>query len=220
MTWTERFHAMRMDVSPLRESRDCRLLFTAGSVFYLGSMVAYVAVPFAIYDLTGSNFMVGLVGLVELVPLVVFGLYGGALADHVDRRRLLVATGLVQVVLMVLFAWNAFSDRPRVWVIFVLAAVYAAASSMQRPSREALEPRTVRHDQIAAANALNSFAMQFGVLLGPLVGGLLVAYAGVGWCFVVAVVGYVVATLLFAAMRPYPTTARPPRPACAGSRRA
>ncbi|QSR33044.1 MFS transporter [Nocardioides sp. S5] len=195
---------MRMDVSPLRESRDFRLLFTAGSVFYLGSMVAYVAVPFAIYDLTGSNFMVGLVGLVELVPLVVFGLYGGALADHVDRRRLLVATGVVQVVLMVLFAANAFAERPRVWVIFVLAGVYAAASSLQRPSREALEPRTVRHDQIAAANALSSFAMQLGVLVGPLVGGLLVAYAGVGWCFVVAVVGYVVATLLFAAMRPYP----------------
>ena len=204
MTWTDRLRGLRMDVSPLRESRDFRLLFTAGSVFYLGSMVAYVAVPFAIYDLTGSNFMVGLVGLVELVPLVVFGLYGGALADHVDRRRLLVSTGVVQVVLMTVFAWNAFSAEPRVWLIFVLAAIYAAASSMQRPSREALEPRTVRHDQISAANALSSFAMQLGVLLGPLIGGLLVAYAGVGWCFLVGMVGYALATLLFGAMRPYP----------------
>src|SRR6478735_9390439 len=160
---------MRMDVTPLRESRDFRLLFTAGTVFYLGSMVAYVAVPFAIYDLTGSNFLVGLVGLVELGPLVVFGLYGGALADHVDRRRLLVGTGVAQAVLMGAFAGNAFSAHPRVWLIFVIAALYAAVSSMQRPSREALEPRTVRHDQIAAANALSSFAMQFGVLLGSLV---------------------------------------------------
>src|SRR6478735_1059568 len=189
---------MRMDVTPLRESRDFRLLFTAGTVFYLGSMVAYVAVPFAIYDLTGSNFLVGLVGL------VVFGLYGGALADHVDRRRLLVGTGVAQVVLMGAFAGNAFSAHPRVWLIFVIAALYAAVSSMQRPSREALEPRTVRPDQIAAANALSSFAMQFGVLLGPLVGGLLVAYVGVGWCFLVGMVGYSIATLLFAAMRPYP----------------
>jgi MFS family permease len=160
VTWTDRFRAMRMDVTPLRESRDFRLLFTAGSVFYLGSMVAYVAVPFAIYDLTGSNLLVGLVGLVELGPLVVFGLYGGALADHVDRRRLLVATGVAQVALMGAFAWNAFSAQPRVWLIFVIAALYAAVSSMQRPSREALEPRTVRHDQIAAANALSSFAMR------------------------------------------------------------
>src|SRR5918997_45177 len=118
-----------MDLGPLRESRDFRLLFTAGSVFYLGSMVAYVAVPFQIYRLTGSNFMVGAVGAVELVPLIVFGLYGGALADHVDRRRLLVVTGLAQVTLMGVFAWNAFRDEPRVWVIFVVAACYAAASS-------------------------------------------------------------------------------------------
>ena len=204
MTWRDRLRAARMDVTPLRESRDFRLLFTAGSVFYLGSMVAYVAVPFQIYRLTDSNLMVGLIGAVELVPLVVFGLYGGALADHVDRRRLLVTTGLAQLALMAVFAWNAFREDPQVWVIFVVAACYAAASALQRPSREALEPRTVRHDQIAAANALSSFAMQFGVLLGPLTGGLLVAYVGIGWCFVVAMVGYAVATALFAAMRPYP----------------
>jgi MFS family permease len=204
VTWTDRIRALRMDLTPLRASRDFRLLFTAGSVFYLGSMVAYVAVPFAIYDLTGSNFLVGLVGLVELGPLIIFGLYGGALADHVDRRRLLVATGATQVVLMAAFALNAFADRPRVWVIFVIAAAYAAVSSLQRPSREALEPRTVSHDQIAAANALSSFAMQFGVLLGPLLGGILVAYVGVGWCFLVGMAGYAIATLLYAAMRPYP----------------
>lgn len=203
-SWTQRLRAMRMDLTPLRTSRDFRLLFSAGSVFYLGSMVAYVAVPFQIYDLTGSNFLVGAVGLVELVPLIVFGLYGGALADHVDRRRLLVIAGVVQVALMGVFAWNAFLDRPRLWLIFVLAGVYAAVSSMQRPSREALEPRTVKHDQIAAASALSSFAMQLGVLLGPLVGGLLVAYVGIGWCFLVAMVGYAAASALYAAMRPYP----------------
>ena len=90
-----------MDVTPLRTSRDFRLLFLAGTIFYLGGMVSYVAVPFQIYDLTGSNFAVGAIGLVELVPLVVFGLYGGALADHVDRRRLLVLTGVGQGVLTV-----------------------------------------------------------------------------------------------------------------------
>jgi len=77
---------MRLDTTPLRESRDFRLLFVAGTVFYLGSMVAYVAVPYQLYTITGSNFAVGALGLVELLPLLVFGLYGGALADHVDRR--------------------------------------------------------------------------------------------------------------------------------------
>ena len=90
MTWGERFRALRMDLTPLRTSRDFRLLFYAGTVFYFGAMVSYVAIPYQIYTLTGSNFAVGAIGLVELVPLIVFGLYGGALADHVDRRKLLV----------------------------------------------------------------------------------------------------------------------------------
>src|SRR6187551_2465107 len=124
-----------MDVTPLRESRDFRLLFLAGTVFYLGGMVSYVAIPFQIYTLTGSNFAVGAIGLVELVPLVVFGLYGGALADHVDRRRLLILTGVAQAVVTVALAVNAFRDDPDVWVVFVLAGLLASTSSLQRPSR-------------------------------------------------------------------------------------
>jgi MFS family permease len=195
---------MRVDVTPLRTSRDFRLLFTAGTVFYLGGMVSYVAIPFQIYRLTGSNLAVGAVGAVELVPLLVFGLYGGALADHVDRRRLLVLTGLAQVVLTAVLAVNAFLGDPHVWVIFLVAGLLASAGSLQRPSREALMPRTVRHEEIPAANALTSLGMQIGVLLGPTIGGLLISFVGVGWCYVVDVSGLVFATLLFAVMRPYP----------------
>jgi MFS family permease len=204
VTWGDRLRALRMDVRPLRDSRDFRLLFVAGTIFYLGGMVSYVAIPFQIYRLTGSNLAVGAVGLVELVPLIVFGLYGGALADHVDRRRLLIGCGVAQAVFTAVLAANAFRDDPSVPLIFVVSALLAAASSMQRPSREALMPRTVRHDQITAANALTGFGMQLGVLVGPAVGGLLIAFVGIGWCFVVDVVGLVVASLLFVAMRPYP----------------
>ena len=180
MTWRERLRVLRIDVSPWRSSRDFRLLWAAGTVFYLGGMVSYVAIPFQIYTLTGSNLAVGMIGLVELVPLLVFGLYGGALADHVDRRRLLIGTGLAQAVLTGILAVNAFLARPSIGVIFVVAALLSAASSMQRPSREALLPRTVAHGQITAANAMASLGMQVGVLLGPAIGGLLVAYAGIG----------------------------------------
>lgn len=204
MTWAERLRAIRVDVTPLRTSRDFRLLFWAGTIFYLGGMVSYVAVPFQVYRLTGSNIAVGAIGAVELVPLMVFGLYGGALADHVDRRRLLVLTGVAQVVLTAGLAANAFLAEPQIWVIFVLAGLLAAAGSLQRPSREALMPRTVRHDEIPAANALTSLGMQVGLLLGPTIGGLLVSFVGIGWCFVVDVAGLLVATLLFAGMRAYP----------------
>ena len=216
MTWGERFRALRVDVTPLRTSRDFRLLWAGGTIFYLTGMVSYVAIPFQIYRLTGSNFAVGAVGFVELVPLIVFGLYGGALADHVDRRRLLVACGLGQAVLIAVLAVNAFLDEPSVGAIFVVSALLASFSSLQRPSREALMPRTVRHDQIAAANALTSLGMQVGVLVGPAVGGLLVAYVGTGWCFVVDIAGLAVASLLYVGMRPYPHREETTPPSLAG----
>src|SRR3954449_4227028 len=85
MSWRERLRAVCVDTTPLRESRDFRLLFWAGTVFYLGGMGSYVAVPYQLYQLTGSTFAVGALGIAELIPLVVFGLWGGALADHLDR---------------------------------------------------------------------------------------------------------------------------------------
>ena len=199
----ERLRAMRLDTTPLRQSRDFRLLFLAGTVFYLGGMVSYVAVPYQLYTLTRSNLAVGALGIAELVPLLVFGLYGGALADHMDRRKLLIGTALAQVVLTGVLAWNAFLADPHVWLIYAIGALLAAAGALQRPSKEALEPRTVRHDQIAAASALSSFGMQIGLLAGPAVGGVLLATVGIGWCFVVDVAGLLVATLLFVAMRSY-----------------
>jgi MFS family permease len=200
----ERLRGLRVDVRPLRSSRDFRLLFVAGTAFYLGGMVSYVAVPFQIYHLTGSNLMVGLVGVVELVPLLVFGLWGGAIADHWDRRRILVGTGAVQVVLTAGLAANAFLPEPRVWVLFVVAALLSAAGALQRPSREALMPRTVHHDEIPAANALMGLGMQLGTLVGPTVGGLLLTWVGAGWCFTVDVAGLCVATVMFLLLRPYP----------------
>jgi MFS family permease len=216
VTWKERLRGLRVDVTPLRESRDFRLLFWAGTVFYLGGMVSYVALPFQIYQLTGSNFAVGALGIVELIPLVVFGLYGGALADHVDRRRMLVLTGVAQAGLTGLLAVNAFLPDPQVWPIYVIGALLAASQSLQRPSKEALEPRTVRHEQIMAASALSSLGTQVGLLAGPAVGGLLLATAGIGWCFVLDVVGLVVATVLFAALRPYPVAGRSTPPSLRG----
>jgi MFS family permease len=216
VTWADRFRAVRMDTRPLRESRDFRLLFVAGTVFYLGAMVSYVAIPFQIYDLTGSNFAVGAVGLVELLPLIVFGLYGGALADHVDRRKLLIWTGVAQAAFTAILAVNAFRDEPSLWVIFGVAGLLTSSSALQRPSREALMPRTVKHDQIPAGQALTSLGMQIGVLIGPAIGGLLVAYVGIGWCFVVDICALMVATVMYVAMRPYPHIAETTPPSLAG----
>jgi MFS family permease len=212
----DRLGRLKVDATPLRESRDFRLLFWAGTVFYLGGMVSYVALPYQLYHLTGSNFAVGLLGIIELVPLVVFGLYGGALADHVDRRRLMVGTGVAQALLTTVLMLNAFLSDPRVWLIYLLGALLSAAQSLQRPSREALIPRTVRHDQLPAAVSLSSLGMQVGLLAGPALGGVLIKAVGVGWCFAIDVAGLVTATTLFALLRPYPARDRSNPPSLSG----
>jgi MFS family permease len=212
----ERLTRLRVDVTPLRESRDFRLLFWAGTVFYLGGMVSYVALPFQLYQLTGSNFAVGALGIVELIPLVVFGLYGGALADHVDRRLMLVVTGAAQVLLTAVLMANAFLDIPRVWAIYVLGALLAAAGSLQRPSREALLPRVVRHDQIPAAVAVSSLGRELSMLAGPAIGGVLLQWVGIGWCYAIDVIGLSAATVLFFALKPYPATDRSNPPSLSG----
>jgi MFS family permease len=216
VTWTDRLRALRMDTTPLRRSRDFRLLFLAGTVFYFGAMVSYVAIPYQVFALTGSNFAVGAIGLVELGPILVFGLYGGALADHVDRRRLLIGTGVAQALCTAVLALNAFRADPDLWVIFAVAVALASCAALQRPSREALLPRTVAHDQLPAANALSSLGMQLGALGGPAVGGLLVAYVGIGWCFVVDVCGLAVASLLYVLMRSYAHREETTPPSLAG----
>jgi MFS family permease len=203
-TWRRRLAGLRLDVTPLRTSRDFRILWIAGTVFYLGAMLTYVALPFQLYHLTGSNFAVGALGAVQVLPLIVAGLYGGALADRVDRRKMLVATGLAQAVLAAALAINASLPAPSVAAIYVIGVLGAIASSLQRPSREALIPRTVRHDQLPAAIALSSFGTQVGLLVGPAVGGILLTTVGPAWAYIADVIGLTIATGLFVLLRPYP----------------
>ena len=201
---------------PLRSSRDFRILFAAGTVFYLGGMVTYVALPYQLYRLTGSNWAVGAMGVAELLPLLVFGLWGGALADHVDRRKMLVGTGMAQAVLTAVLLGNASLPQPRIWLLYAVGVLLSVAQSLQRPSREALLPRTVRHDQLSAAVSLSSLSMELGVLVGPTVGGVLLSTAGGAWAFAVDVTGLVVATTLFSRLRPYPPLGASTPPSIAG----
>ncbi len=215
-TLGSRLAGLRVDITPLRTSRDFRLLFAAGTVFYLGAMVSFVALPYQIYQLTGSNFAVGAMALVELVPLIVFGLYGGALADHVDRRSMLIWCGLAQVALTGGLLGNSMLADPSLATIYVIGFFLSIAQSLQRPSRDALLPRVVRHHEMAAAAAVQSLGMQIGTLLGPALGGVLVATVGITWAYGVDVAGLVTATLLFTALRRYPPTDASTPPSLSG----
>jgi MFS family permease len=207
--WWARLDGLRLDITPVRTSRDFRVLLGAGSVFWLGAMVSYVAVPFQLYDLTDSNFAVGAFGLVQLVPLILAGLYGGVLADRLDRRRVLLLTGVAQAAGAGGLLLNALAAQPSVPVIYAVGVLTAVAQSVQSPSAEALVPRTVRHAELPAAVALSFAGAQIGMLAGPALGGLLVASVGAAWAYGVTLAGYCAATALFAALRPFPPRQEP-----------
>jgi MFS family permease len=205
-----------MDLRPLRTSRDFRLLFAGGAVSNLGSMVTYVAVPFQVYDITRSTTAVGLLGVAELLPLIAFGLWGGALADAVDRRRMVLLTEVALTLMSGLLLVNAVLPHPRVWPIFVFAAVVAALDGLQRPSLDALVPRIVAHDQLAAASALSSLRMNLGMIAGPAIGGVLIATAGVAWAYTLDIVTFAGSLVALALMRAVPAPTGADRPSVRG----
>jgi MFS family permease len=145
---------LRADLTPLRTSRDFRLLYLSRTVTGLGTDATEVALLVQARQLTGSAFAVGLLGAVELVPLVVFGLYGRVLADRFDRRRLIVACEAGLACCAALLMLNALRPHPAVWPLYVVAALMMAMAGLQRPSLEASMPRVVPRDQLTAAAAL------------------------------------------------------------------
>ncbi|MEY3733829.1 MAG: hypothetical protein RL347_1188 [Actinomycetota bacterium] len=188
---------IRIDVTPLRTQPAFRRLFIGGLVTQLGSMVTYVAIPFQIAELTESFIAVGLIGLAELLPLVVFGLYGGSLADRVDRRALVVGGEIAAGLLVGVLALNAFLPSPQLWVIYVVAMLFAAVDGLQRPSLDAMIPRLVPQDQLSAAGALNSLRMNGAALAGPAVGGIIISIWGVGAAYLFDAVTFVIAIVVF-----------------------
>ncbi len=186
----------RVDVTPLRTSRDFRLLFSSGLVTNFGSMITYVVIPFQVATLTGSFVAVGLIGLFELVPLIVFGLYGGALADSVDRRVMVIATEAAAGLAISALLVNALLPSPQLWTLYAIAMLLAGLDGLQRPSLDAMVPRVVEHDQLPAAAALNSFRWTFGSIVGPAIGGLLVSAGGAATAYGVDVLTYVLSIIL------------------------
>lgn len=207
---------IRLDISPLRASRDFRWLFASGLITYIGSMITYVALPFQIKELTGSYIAVGLIAAVELVPMIVFGLYGGALADFVDRKRMVWLTEAGRMLLAGGLLLNALADQPRVWLIYVISALFAAVDALQRPSLQALIPRIVSHDQLPAASALSSVRWQIGAILGPAVGGIIIATGGVQTAYAIDVATFLISLALLARLSPVPARPDAEKPSLSG----
>jgi MFS family permease len=207
-----RARSLAIDITPLRTSRDFRLVMGSGAVTMLGSMVTYVTLPFQIKQLTGSYIAVGLTGAAELIPLIIFGLYGGTLADSVDRKVMVVVTEISAMGLSSILLINALLNHPKIWVIYVVAALFAAVDGLQRPSLEAMVPRIVPHGQLGAAAALRSIRWQFGAIFGPALGGVLIATIGVSSGYAFDIATYIVSLLFLFRLSRIPSSTDEPPP--------
>ena len=174
------FKKLAVDISPLKKYPDFRRLWLSGLISYFGSMITYVALPFQIKELTNSYLAVGLMGAVELIPLIVFGLYGGVLADRVDRRKMILYTEIALALMTFSLFINSQLENPSLVWIYLVAATFAALDGLQRPSADAILPRIVGHGDLPSASALMSLRWQSGVIAGPALAGILLASYGTG----------------------------------------
>src|SRR5439155_698970 len=171
-----------VDITPLRRHRDFRLLYIGRFVSLFGNQSTFVAVPYQVFTLTHSTVAVGLLGVVELAALLTFALLGGALADALDRRLMVLMSEAALMVGSVILFGNSLVSQPIVWLVFVIVSLQGAFDAMQTPSLAALLPRLVDRDELAAAAALGSMRSTLGMIAGPaLAVGSFLFSATSGW---------------------------------------
>jgi MFS family permease len=197
-----------VDLSVLKESRNLRLLILGELFSGLGTQAALVAIPYQVFLLTHQAALVGLLGVVELIPIVSGSLLGGAIADRVDdRRRLMLAGQFTVAVCAAILAIGSFAGHPPVELIFVLAAGLALGSTIDNVARSAIIP-ALAGDKMRAALSLNYGLYQVAAVVGPGLGGLVIAWQGVGAAFTIDAVGFVImigVTSMLPKLPPAPT---------------
>ena len=204
-----------IDLTPLRKYPDFRNLWTAGLISYFGSMITFVALPFQLKELTGSYLAVGLLGAVEVIPLIAFGLYGGVLADSVDRKKMVWATEAGALILVAILLGNSLLDNPSIAVIYIVAALFAVVNGLQRPSMDAMLPRLVSHEDLPAASALLSLRWQLGVIVGPTIGGIIFSTFSITVGFGLDIATYLVSLAFLARVRSIPPIKEAEKPSLA-----
>lgn len=202
---------LTLDVRPLR-NRDFRIYYTGSAVSSFGSVISFVVIPFQVAVLTESPFLVGLLGLCELLPLLVTSFVGGALADYVDRRKLVLWCEVALTALTALLLLNSLGGTPQLWALYVIAALTSGLSGLARPSREALIPRLVTPEEIPAVSGLQSTYHNIASIGGPALAGLLLANFPLAWVYAIDLATFAVSLLCLALIRAVPPPPGADRP--------
>src|SRR5689334_22719780 len=197
---------MFLNLAPLKKHRDYRLLYTGQLVSMFGSMITYVAVPVQVYALTHSSFMVGMLGAAQLVPLLIFALWGGAYADAMDRRRLLIVSEIVMTAGSLALAINGLFAHASVTLIFIVSASMSACNGFHRPALDAMTPRLVDREDLTAVSALNFFRFSISAIGGPALGGVCIAALGYPMTYMIDVLSFLISLIALASIRRMPAS--------------
>lgn len=182
-----------VDLRPLQTAPAYRRLWIGSTVSFLGAQMTAVAVAIQVYSLTGSSFAVGAIGICMLVPMIMFGLYGGAVADAVDRRRLALASSTGLALVSIVLAVQAFAGGRALWLLYVCVALQGALTAINNPTRLAMIPRLLPRELLTSANALGQLGHNLGFTLGPLLGGVVIGSLGLPAAYTLDAIGFCVA---------------------------
>ena len=185
-----------VDISPLQQVPGYRWLFVGMFATQVGRQLTVVAVPIQVYEITGSTLAVGLLGLAQLIPLLLVSLVGGALADAVDRRRLLVWSQMILALTGAGLLINSLSGDPVLWPLFVLSAINAGVSAVDAPARHAIVPPLVGRLLLPSALALNQTQVNVAKAAIPALGGLVIAASGFPAAYSLQTVAFAISALL------------------------
>jgi MFS family permease len=207
-----RLGSLIVDPAPLRLDHDFRLLWAGQAVSTAGRMMTAIVLPYQVYVLTGDVLAVGALSLVQLLPILVFTLGGGAVADAVDRRRLLLVTQLGMTAVTIGLALVALVPAPPVAVIFALAFVAGGLGAVDQPARASAIPRLVPPERLQSAISLNQIVFNAGAVVGPALGGIVLAVLSISAAYFIDAATYVAAIIALLLIRPIPPAPGAVRP--------
>jgi MFS family permease len=205
-----------IDVRPLRTSPAFRRLLMGRTVSVLGSFMAMVAVMYQVWDMTHSTVWTGAVGLAQALPIVVFGLFAGSWADRGDRRRIYLVATVGQAVCSLLLAVQGFLGHVPVAGVLALLAAHSCFGAVGGPAAGVFVPRLLPKEEVAAGLALNQVSFQTMMLLGPALGGLVLGWAGIGVCYLLDALSFVLAFYGAFGLPPLPPEGEPSRTGLSG----
>jgi MFS family permease len=211
---------MLLDLSPLRVSRDYRLLFFGQLVSFFGSMMTFIVVPWQMYQLTQSSAMVGYIYLAEFVPMVALAFVGGALADFFDKRKMLRLTEVGQTTVTAILLLNSLLAQPRVWVLFVAVALHAGLAALQRPAFESFIQKVIPPGLMSSVMALNSIRYSVGAIVSPAVAGIIATQLSASVAYSIDLVTFLASLWAVFLLRAVPSPENADRPSWEGIKKA